>query len=192
VLVWSSRVQGALALAGGAILLLANPATTGEPVGSLPVFDWLLPAYLLPAVLALVAARSLPVPYRTVLASYALVAIFVWITLEIRHLFHGAMIGPRHSVTGAELWSLSGGWLAYGAALLVAGLRMKLRPLRLAGIGLVALVAAKVFIVDMSELDGLWRVLSFLGLGLSLIALGTVYRRLADRPGSQTEPHGGS
>jgi len=29
----------------------------------------------------------------------------------------------------------------------------------------------------MAELDGLWRVLSFLGLGLSLIALGAVFRR---------------
>lgn len=185
-LVWTSRIQGALALAGGAILILANPASTGEPVGSLPFLDWLLPAYLLPAVLALVAARSLAPPYRTVLASYALFAIFVWITLEIRHLFHGTVIGPRQSLTGPELWAMSGGWLAYGAALLVAGLRMKMRPLRLAGIGLVGLVAAKVFIVDMAELDGLWRVLSFLGLGLSLIALGTVYRRLADRPGGHS------
>ena len=186
VLVWTSRIQGTLALAGGAILILANPATTGEAVGSLPFLDWLLPAYLLPAVLALVAARSLAPPYRPVLASYAVFAIFVWITLEIRHLFHGTVIGPRQSLTGPELWAMSGGWLAYGAALLVAGLRMKMRPLRLAGIGLVGLVAVKVFIVDMAELDGLWRVLSFLGLGLSLIALGTVYRRLADRPGGHS------
>ena len=186
VLVWTSRIQGTLALAGGAILILANPATTGEAVGSLPFFDWLMPAYLLPAVLALVAARSLAPPYRPVLASYAVFAIFVWITLEIRHLFHGTVIGPRQSLTGPELWAMSGGWLAYGAALLVAGLRMKMRPLRLAGIGLVGLVAVKVFIVDMAELDGLWRVLSFLGLGLSLIALGTVYRRLADRPGGHS------
>jgi len=191
VLIWGSRIQGALALAGGVFLLLANPAITGEVVGTWPILDWLLPAYLLPAVLAVVAARSLSPPYRTVLASYALLAMFMWITLEIRHLFHGATIGPRLVVTAPELWSLSGGWLAYGAALLVAGLRMRIRPLRLAGIGLVGLVAVKVFIVDMAELDGLWRVLSFLGLGLSLIALGTVYRRLAVRPASHTGPHTG-
>ncbi len=39
---------------------------------------------------------------------------------------------------------------------------------------LVALVAAKIFLLD---LGGLWRVLSFLGLGLSLIGLGAFYRR---------------
>jgi uncharacterized membrane protein len=41
----------------------------------------------------------------------------------------------------------------------------------------VGLVCAKVFLVDMSDLAGLWRVLSFLGLGLALIGLGAVYRR---------------
>jgi uncharacterized membrane protein len=34
-----------------------------------------------------------------------------------------------------------------------------------------------VFAIDMSDLTGLWRVLSFLGLGLALIGLGVVYRR---------------
>jgi uncharacterized membrane protein len=33
----------------------------------------------------------------------------------------------------------------------------------------------------MSGLVGLWRVLSFLGLGLTLIALGAVYRRFVDK-----------
>jgi uncharacterized membrane protein len=35
----------------------------------------------------------------------------------------------------------------------------------------------KVFLFDMGALVGLWRVLSFLGLGLALIALGAIYRR---------------
>jgi uncharacterized membrane protein len=41
---------------------------------------------------------------------------------------------------------------------------------------------AKAFLVDMSDLVGLWRVLSFLGLGLSLIALSWVYRRFVVEP----------
>ena len=41
----------------------------------------------------------------------------------------------------------------------------------------VGLVCAKVFLIDMSGLTGLWRVLSFLGLGLALIGLGAVQRR---------------
>jgi uncharacterized membrane protein len=49
--------------------------------------------------------------------------------------------------------------------------------LRLTALGVVGLVAGKVFLVDMGGLVGLWRVLSFLGLGLTLIALAAVYRR---------------
>ena len=41
----------------------------------------------------------------------------------------------------------------------------------------IGLVCIKVFAIDMSGLTGLWRVLSFLGLGLALIGLGVVYRR---------------
>ena len=42
-------------------------------------------------------------------------------------------------------------------------------------------LALKVFLLDMDALVGLWRVLSFLGLGLALIALGAVYRRFVVR-----------
>jgi uncharacterized membrane protein len=50
--------------------------------------------------------------------------------------------------------------------------------LRLAALAIVGLTSAKVFLIDMSGLEGLWRVLSFLGLGLVLIGLGAAYRRL--------------
>ena len=53
---------------------------------------------------------------------------------------------------------------------------MATRP-GLVGALVIGLTAAKVFLVDMSGLVGLWRVLSFLGLGLALISLGAVYRR---------------
>lgn len=60
---------------------------------------------------------------------------------------------------------------------MAAGLATGQRALRLAALALVALVAAKVFLLDMAGLGGLWRVLSFLGLGLCLIGLGAFYRR---------------
>ena len=57
VLYWSWRIQGGLALIGGVLLILSNPLVTGDEVGRLPLLDWLLPAYLLPALLAVVAWR---------------------------------------------------------------------------------------------------------------------------------------
>ena len=176
------RIQGALAVGGGVLLILLNPIFTGAQVGRTPVLDWLLPAYLLPACLAVLALRApataQPSWLRQALAGYALVAGFAWITLEVRHLFHrGAMGMPDVPVADAELWAWSGAWLAYGAALMAAGIRSGAKPLRLAALAIIGLTAAKVFLVDMSGLVGLWRVVSFLGLGLTLISLGAVYRR---------------
>jgi len=46
-----------------------------------------------------------------------------------------------------------------------------------------------VFLVDMADLTGLWRVLSFLGLGLALIGLGVVHRRFV-LPTQKEQPAG--
>jgi uncharacterized membrane protein len=182
VLHWAWRIQGGMAVAGGVLLILINPIITGERVGQLPLIDWLLPAYLLPACLAALALRqpatAQPEGLRHWLAGFALVAGFAWITLEVRHLFHPvAMQMPSVPVSDAELWAWSGAWLAYGAALMAVGIRTGTKPLRLAALAIIGLTAAKVFLVDMSGMVGLWRVVSFLGLGLTLISLGAVYRR---------------
>ena len=47
------------------------------------------------------------------------------------------------------------------------------------------LAVLKVFIIDLSNLEGVMRALSFIGLGLVLIGIGLVYQRfLVRRPGN--------
>jgi uncharacterized membrane protein len=175
---WAWRIQGGLALAGGLALLMGNPAFFYSFVGTRPLFDALLPAYLVPAVVAALAIRPVPPSLRTPLACYALFAVFAWITLEIRHLFHPEdMALNEEAILDPELWAWSGAWMAYGLALMAGGVVSGRKPLRLAALSLIALAGAKVFLIDMGGLVGLWRVLSFLGLGLTLIGLGAVYRR---------------
>jgi len=183
VLYWGWRIQGTLALAGAVLLILFNPLVTDDEVGRLPLFDWLLPAYLLPALLALVARRDAataqPAVLRPLLGGYALIAGLVWLTLEVRHWFHAGSIGlDTVEVEDAELWAWSVAWLAYAVGVMAIGIGTGNRHLRLAALAIVGLTTAKVFLVDMSGLVGLWRVLSFLGLGLVLIGLGAAYRRL--------------
>lgn len=48
--------------------------------------------------------------------------------------------------------------------------------------GLLVFVIGKIFLVDMAGLDGLWRVASFMGLGLSLLALAWLHQRVAKQP----------
>ena len=115
------RIQGALALSGGFLMVLLNPAVLDLPVGSLPLLDWLLPAYLVPALLAAAALREqateAPANLRTVLAGYAVVAGFVWLTLEVRHLFNPGPIGLP-AVPGARRRTM-------GLVRRVAGLRCR-------------------------------------------------------------------
>jgi uncharacterized membrane protein len=143
--------------------------------------------YLLPACLAVLALRVAPIGrVRVGLGAYAVAAGLVWITLQIRQAFHPDAIGFAGSpVEAAELWGWSGAWLAYGIGLMLLGIRSGQRLLRLTALGVIGLVCVKVFAIDMSGLTGLWRVVSFLGLGLALIGLGTVYRRFV--PAGQGE-----
>ncbi|MBT8475064.1 MAG: DUF2339 domain-containing protein, partial [Alphaproteobacteria bacterium] len=55
-------------------------------------------------------------------------------------------------------------------------------PLRYASLAVLMVTVAKVFLFDMSDLTGLFRVASFLGLGLTLIGIGRVYQRFVFAP----------
>ena len=186
---WAWRVEGAIALCLGALLILANPGFTGRAVGGVPILDGLLAGYLVPAALAAWACRSRPaVDRRTgdVLAGYAGLAAWVWMTLEVRRLSHGDDVGLWSSpFLGGESWAISGAWLAYGAGLMAAGIVLASQRLRIMALSVLTVASAKVFLLDMAGLDGLWRVASFLGLGLSLIAIGSMHARfVARRDGS--------
>jgi uncharacterized membrane protein len=183
VLDWAWRILGGAALVYGTLLLVLNPAVTGARTG---VFA-LLAAYLIPAALALVARRRLQAAIlHRGLTIYAVVAGFLWITLQIRQYFHADLTilsGPP--IEDGELWAWSAAWLIYGIALMIQGIRGGERLLRLMALGVIGLVCVKVFLIDMAGLTGLWRVVSFLGLGLALIGLGIVQRRfvLSTGPG---------
>ena len=177
--VW--RILGGVALALGGVLVLANPALTDARAGPAT----LLIAYLVPASLAAFAqSRLRPSRLRDLLGVYALVAGLAWVTLQVRQIFHPGVLGlfPGR-VDDAELWAWSGGWLIFGLGLMAYGAWASRRRLRLAALGVIGLVCVKVFLIDMSDLAGIWRVLSFLGLGLGLIGLSLISRWLT--PGAK-------
>jgi uncharacterized membrane protein len=162
--------------------LLLNPLFTEEPTGQIPVFNLLFLAYLLPAIgagaLALYARSRRPAWYAMMLAATAALLAFAYATLSVRRLFHGEFIGLSRGLGQLETYSYSALWLALGVALLVIGVRTTSTVLRLASGALIAIAVAKVFLFDMSELEGVLRALSFIGLGAVLIGIGLFYQRL--------------
>jgi uncharacterized membrane protein len=73
--------------------------------------------------------------------------------------------------------SISVVWSVYGALLLIGGIHRGYQPVRLIGLGLLGVTLIKVFLFDLSFLDGPMRILSLTGLGLSLIFISWLYSR---------------
>lgn len=191
-MLWAARAAGAAGLVLGAMLMAVNPWTANEAIAGPLVLNALLPAYALPALLvALAVARApearVPQGLALLLSAYALAAGFAYVTLEVRRAFHPTDIGWAR-IEEAEMYAYSGAWLLLGALLLAIGIRSGRKEIRLAALGVIALTTLKVFLFDMGALVGLWRVLSFLGLGLALIALGAIYRRFVVVPAAPAAP----
>ncbi len=179
----SWRIVGGLSVLLAVLVqtLAMNPLAESVRVGSTPVFNGLLLAYLLPAMLAALALRMERQAGEgravVVAAITAMILAFAWVTLEVRHVFDPLFAGDPFDAEGVELYSYSAAWLLFGLALLALGIWRRVPALRHAGMIMVCLVVAKVFLIDMSGLTGLLRVFSFLGLGAALIGLGYAYRR---------------
>ena len=73
---------------------------------------------------------------------------------------------------------LSAYWTLLGVASLVAGLFRDDKRLRIGGLLLLGLAVLKVFLYDLANLEQIYRVLSFIGLGLLLLASAFVYQRV--------------
>jgi uncharacterized membrane protein len=69
-------------------------------------------------------------------------------------------------------------WGAYGILLLIMALRKNSKQLRLVAICTLLLVVAKLFLVDLSQLETIWRVLLFLGFGTVFMVISYYFPKL--------------
>jgi uncharacterized membrane protein len=67
-------------------------------------------------------------------------------------------------------------------ALLLFGIFFRSQPARFASALITLLTIGKVFLLDMAGLAGIYRALSFIGLGLVLVGIGWLYQRLLFPP----------
>ena len=165
------------------LLLLDNPLLWPINVGSAFV-NRLVLGYAMPAVLMLLlsyaAAGRRAAAYVNTIAAGALLMALVYVTLEIRRLYHGPLL-TSGVTSGAEQYTYSIAWLACGVALLGIGIVVNSQRARLASAVVIALTIGKAFLIDMSTLEGVYRALSFMCLGLVLVAIGWLYQRILFR-----------
>ncbi|MDE2376571.1 DUF2339 domain-containing protein [Bradyrhizobium sp.] len=172
------------------LLLFENPMLRSIDIGGV-FLNLLLLGYALPAVLALLLSYAVaghrPVAYANTIAAAALVLALAYVTFEIRRLYHGPIIiqGP---IGAAEQYTYSIAYLAFGVILLGVGVLFNSQRARLASAAVIALTILKAFLIDMSTLTGVYRALSFMCLGLVLVAIGWLYQRILFRRQAATAP----
>jgi uncharacterized membrane protein len=164
-------------------MVLETPMLWPIDVGGV-VINLLLLGYAIPAVLALLLSYAVagrrPVAYANAIAAAALILALTYVTFEIRRIYHGPIMatGPT---TGAEQYTYSIAWLGFGVVLLAIGILFNSQRARLASATVIALTILKAFLIDMSTLTGVYRALSFMCLGLVLVAIGWLYQRILFR-----------
>ena len=135
------------------------------------------------------AARSVAVVAAVALNVLALIAL----TREVTDFYNRQMEAFRPGA-GYQLWrrdtylalhrieierdfTYSALWMAYGAMLMIIGFLRQSAFVRWQALLLIAATIAKVFIYDVSQLDRGYRIVSFIVLGVLLLAISFVYQR---------------
>lgn len=203
VLLWiANRIQsdflnafalGALALGVARLLLIDNFQTT-QLIFNLRMATYSVAVVVLGAV-AWYAAQRQDDSARTV-AAISIVALnvlaLIALTREVSDYYARQQLAAYHPGISQQWrtayidyrrigierdFTYSALWMAYGAMLMVIGFARCSAFVRWQALLLIAATIAKVFIYDVSELDRGYRIVSFMVLGVLLLAISFVYQR---------------
>ncbi|RRA48790.1 DUF2339 domain-containing protein [Acidipila sp. EB88] len=196
----SSPVPSALLLAASALLLVGESL-----VGELRAMDYAVlnlrfALYLLVVAVSLFAVRAAALHHAqhrqhpdTLWPSMgALCSVLATTLLLLAGIFeiHTLYQGPAGLDAGVAGHFWDSAWAAIlGVLLLVCGFRVRWSFLRWQALALLTLAIAKVFLFDTRALSQGFRILSFLGLGVLLLAVSFIYQR--DLLNLRGEEHGG-
>ncbi len=117
-------------------------------------------------------ARSLAM---TALVS-AIILAFAATSLEVAR---GARV-LSHDET-SQMAAVSIWWGLFAVGMLVAGFAWRIPPCRHAGLALLGAATLKAVIMDLAEVPAVWRVASFIGLGLLMLGVAAAYAKVSAR-----------
>lgn len=162
------------------VRLALNPAVFEyEPRGAMRIFNWYLYTYLIAAAAFFLAAwwlsgtddrvgDGLPRVSR-LLPGCAVILLFLLLNIEIADYYAtGPDITFRFGATVSQDLTYTIGWLVFGMLLLAGGIYSRVRAARVTAVSLIAVTTFKCFLYDLSSLEGLYRIGSFVGLAMSL------------------------
>ena len=124
--------------------------------------------------------------HRGLFSMLSVGTLFVFTSLELNSFLHTYQEGLRFGAISI-LWSV------FALSFVLVGIRKNLRELRYTGLGLFAVVAFKVFLVDLARLDAIYRIVAFIVLGILVLSgsfLYLQYRQSFVTPGDETVREG--
>jgi Predicted membrane protein (DUF2339) len=186
-LAWSKYRHAPLAWATAAVISLGSlVALVAHMDGALHAERTLLNEHLwyllLPAACASIAAvklRSHPSYWPVMSSGIAAIALgFLWLNIEIidAYSFEPVRVLGLDRLPQRDLL-LSIAWGVYALFLLGLGVRWRVSAARWGSLVLMLLTIGKVFLMDLGNLEGLWRATSMLGLAVSLLIVSFLYQR---------------
>lgn len=195
-------IVAALGMVGLAALLAASRGIAYEPLATFtPLLNTRVTAMLF--VFAAMIIQELIISgrmqtwewlsqVRNVLQIAVAIFLLVLLTGESRDYFEKQIAnvsGPQEGIEASDVLdrlhnlqqlSLSGVWLIFSVGLMAAGIWRSVRNYRIVAFVLFGITILKIFIYDLSFLDTLYRIYSFIGLGVILLAVSYVYQRYKD------------
>lgn len=127
-------------------------------------------------------------PLKVTLSLVLALCLFQWINLMVfDHWSTSTHVAIGYDHLPARDLTLSSSWIVYGLAWLGVGMWRQFSAARWLSLAMLLLSLGKVFLFDLAHLEGLYRVASLLGLGLSLVAVSLLYQRFVFHPRG-TEP----
>lgn len=110
-----------------------------------------------------------------------LVVLFVWTTIEVndyfRLLIQSATGGALGTLKNIRQLAVSGVWLMDAVLIMVLGMWQRIQVVRITAIVFFGCAILKMFLYDLSFLDTLYRIVSFIGLGVILMLVSYGYHR---------------
>ncbi len=116
---------------------------------------------------------------RGLIAAANVVALWGLSVEVIAFVDDGSISFTSETARAVKSVSLSILWAAYGSVVLAAGLLKGQRAVRVGGLLILAVPVGKLFLVDAFQLDQVYRVIAFVGLGAMLLVGGFLYQRFS-------------
>jgi uncharacterized membrane protein len=188
-------VIGSFALAAAVVVRLSlNEAIFAyHPRSATPIVNWYLYTYLVSAITLFLAAwfvaKAKPAASAVLRwvgpleVAGATLLLFLLLNIEIAD-YHstGMEITFKFSSTLAEDLTYTLSWALFALVMLIVGIILRGRAVRIAALLLLTVTSGKCFLHDLWRLGGLYRVASFVGLALCLALVAIVLQKFVLAP----------